>query len=263
MLKNDLPIPTNRLNVEVVSTSKITINWYEWINLKHLNDNDFLIKFKLVYKLIGLNNKIPQLANSNQFYQTTSTGNENSEYFDENVYSTESTQVELLIDYQKTNRVFIDSKNSGNISKDLGEKVDFTGVGLIKHEYFIENNYFLDNGTYEFYICGINLIGESKNCILSRKLVYMEDRLPRFDKNVDLIESITPLSSTELNVTWKHASRNDVNGKLLAYKILYFDNEISTLFNEINEASTKKYNSINGHYFNYDSNDYYDDLSSR
>jgi hypothetical protein len=264
-IKNELPTSTNRLNVEVLSTSKVAIDWCEWINLKHLNDNDFLIKFKLVYKLIGLNNKIPMLTNSNQFYQTTSAsiGNENSEYFDENVFSNESNQVELLIDYQKTKKSFIDSRNSANISKELGQRVDFSDVGMIKHEYLIENNYFIDNGTYEFYICGINLIGESKNCIHSRKLVYMEDRLPVFNKNIDLIESITPLSSTELNVTWKHANRNDVNGKLLGYKILYFDNEISTLFNELNEASNKKYNSINGNYFNFDTSDYYDDISHR
>jgi len=265
-IKNELPISTNRLNVDVLSTSKVSIDWCEWINLKHLNDNDFLIKFKLVYKLIGLNNKIPMLTNSHQFYQTTtsaSMGNENSEYFDENVFSNESNQVELLIDYQKTKKSFIDSRNSANISKELGQRVDFSDVGLIKHEYLIENNYFIDNGTYEFYICGVNLIGESKNCIHSRKLVYMEDRLPIFNKNIDLIESITPLSSTELNVTWKHANRNDVNGKLLGYKILYFDNEISTLFNELNEASNKKHNSINGNYFNFDTSDYYDDIGHR
>ena len=75
------------------------------------------------------------LTNSHQFYQTTtsaSMGNENSEYFDENVFSNESNQVELLIDYQKTKKSFIDSRNSANISKELGQRVDFSDEGLIK-----------------------------------------------------------------------------------------------------------------------------------
>ncbi|RNA08297.1 sidekick-1 isoform X1 [Brachionus plicatilis] len=95
---------------------------------------------------------------------------------------------------------------------------------------FTENVLVLQNlsfGTFNsttIEICAINAIGQSPNCLKSKKLIYIEDRLPLYDKS--MIQSVKALSSTEINVTWKTPTEEFINGNLYGYKISCINNEL-------------------------------------
>lgn len=164
----------DKIDVKVLSSSKISLTWFEAVNLAKLNDNDYLSKYKLVYKLVGVNNKIPQLSlNPLLAYAGAQPNNIAQDYdFYESSLSSSSASnpnmVELLIEYKNTTKTFLNSS-------------DDPRFGLIKHEFVLDNNQFIENGTYEFNMFGINSIGESSKFLSSKKLVYIEDRLPELD----------------------------------------------------------------------------------
>jgi hypothetical protein len=227
------------LQVKVLSNRRVKLAWYETICLHDLRLNDFLLRFKLVYKLVGLNNKIPQLLALNEQQQQNDNDDDDDDV-DSFVYSN-SNQVELIIEYGNTSKRLFDHAhaNSSQIFSEFNENLNLDRYAIVKHEYLVENNYFLDNGTYEFYLCGINAMGEDSNhCLHSPHLVYLEDRLlpsQSSNSNSNLIESMKALSSTELNITWHHHHHH--NGKLIAYKIYLFSNDMAMMMmNIVNQA---------------------------
>ena len=221
------------LDIKVLSTSKLILKWIEFINLQNINDNDYLTKYKLVYKLVGINNKFPQLSNE-LIDSKIKYFNNNDNLNGINHFET----VEIFINYKNTTKNTIFSREYSN------DHYNLQNYNFIKHEYVLENN-FLENGTYEIYLCGVNSIGESQECIFSKKLIYIEDRLPQINKKMSLIESILPVSSTELNITWRHATKDHINGKLYAYQILLIKNELLNIFNDMYKKASNMSKIVN------------------
>lgn len=112
--------------------------------------------------------------------------------------------------------VFVDYKSTKASPK-------HNDTSTIKHEYELITNGLESNGKYEFELCGINLVGQALKCIQSLSITYMEDRKPEYDPNQ--IKLVKALSSTEINVTWTKATEEQINGKLLGYKLVYINNE--------------------------------------
>jgi len=190
-----------RLNAVPISMSKLKLSWLEKVaSNDSYYENDFLIKYKIVYKLVMISS-----------VYVTATQQENS------------NPVEFIIDYKTTRKKFLNSSS------------------FILHDYELEDQVFLFNGTYEIKVCGINQVGEGE-CTYANSLTYMEDTLPvLFDRekfesynyqtntsidDIVLIKSVNPLSSTELNIEWSHPNIESINGKLYAYKIVYFKNDL-------------------------------------
>lgn len=94
---------------------------------------------------------------------------------------------------------------------------------LIEHEYELQVGGLESNGKYEFELCGINVIGQSAKCVQTTSLVYMEDRRAHYDQTN--VRSVRALSSTEINVTWSRPSLDQINGELLAYRLVFVNNE--------------------------------------
>jgi len=187
------------LNAIPISVNRIMIQWLEKFNSNDSFESDYLIKYKIIYKLIMVSSIVCQdsLFNCNQ--------------------------IELIVDYKATKRQLVNST-------------------LIQHEYFLENQIFLANGTYEIKVCGINQIGEGECSYTNQALTYMEDTVPvlfdkkmmdSVDENTDfpngLISSVTTLSSTEVNITWLQPNIKMINGKLYGYKIVCIKDDILEL----------------------------------
>lgn len=97
---------------------------------------------------------------------------------------------------------------------------------VITHEYelHIIGSTLDANGKYEFELCGINTIGQSPKCAPTSSIVYVEDRRAHYNQEMN-VKLVRALSSTEINVTWSRPSNEEVNGKLLAYRILYVNTD--------------------------------------
>jgi len=173
-----------------ITSSRIHLVWYEQLDSKDKHNEDFLIKFKLTYRLV--------LQSQLSLHSA----------------------VELELDHHATRQ-------------------PINHPTYRRHEFLLDGQ-FLHNGTYELKLCGINQIGIGK-CSNTQSLVYMEDTLPitlikrpnvTQPRSYQLLTGIETLSSTELNVTWSQPNEQLINGKLYAYKIVYFINETPDNFEQ-------------------------------
>jgi hypothetical protein len=165
--------PLLSLNVRPISELKLSFKWLETVNLLEPSENDYLTKFKIIYKLVS--NDLSE-ANHNNL---------------DNIN-------EIVIDYKNTSKMIVNADNVDSFDYDDDEieeegsdfgLVDLKSsiikdqINLIQHKMTLDiSGYMIEtaNATYEFSICPINLIGDSLmfKCSLAKTLTYMNDREP-------------------------------------------------------------------------------------
>lgn len=228
------------LRVTPSAANRVRLEWNELMRVNPVTESEELTKFKLVYSEIH-----QEFVNGgDQIFSDELTSNSFTSLAEISSSSSASNVIvnELIIDYKYTNKSRGEELSSerrrmlfGYDDEDEEEDKEVNKYVVVKHSYEVTSSSLemtIDDsgslGIYEFELCGINMVGQAAKCARNNRLVYMDDRLPFVNPENSLLKSVSPLSSIELNVTWREASREEINGHLYAYKIVciyqdYFD----------------------------------------
>jgi hypothetical protein len=242
--KFQLSLPPNNIDA-------YEFEWYEQIDLVDLNQNDYLNKFKIVYKQLMQNMQPTEDVLNQRVREQTHVKSSLRDESDEGEEDT--TPIEITIEYRNTSKVLINASNYHQLlgddaelalSDEVKRRIGLNELNFIKHSIRLDSLYNLNdlNSVVEFQLCPINAIGESFKCLAghmkntTNQLIYMSDRLPELSGN--LIRSVEAISSTELNVTWSRAEIMPhlckLNGQLIAYKLVYFKTEHLSEMTDLN-----------------------------
>ena len=170
---------------------------------------------------------------------------------------------EVFVDYAKTSKVliedeasFLDYSSTKHRSVDEDESsIDWSTQALVAHSYVLDTSGIVHSSvdheedheqkdkettsrltaiTYEWSVCGVNEAGSQSRaqCSLAAHLLYSSDRTPgaypigpEESASEHTRVSVDALSGTQLNVSWSRPSERVVNGRLYAYKLVYFASE--------------------------------------
>ena len=168
-----------------ISGGRLQLSWYEQVNLNETFANDFLIKYKLVYRLVSDGGEAASLMNA----------------------------VEMQIDYNATMKKQMSEEDTNSLLKH---------EYILENQLFSFNGTY-EVRLCGINQVGQGKCALARSLVYMEDtlptLKFNDD-----SRSVELIKSIETLSSTELNLTWMQPQEELVNGKLYAVKIVYFIN---------------------------------------